>query len=250
MQRNAYVLIGGGFLIALIALIAWQYRSWPLLAPLGSVGSGAATSTLATTTGTQADWQNITITGLWECLPPKSPDSPHTLECAFGVAKDQNDGHYAISTERMSTYPVDVPTGTHVRVEGTLRPPNSTDAGMKYDIDGIIEATSIEKIAGESGIRGTVMLGPTCPVERNPPDPACADKPYATLVAVFKSSDPVHAVALSRSGADGAFSFSLPPGAYTLGAGESNLPRCNHPSVTVKPRAYTTAIIDCDTGIR
>ncbi|HTK33346.1 MAG TPA: hypothetical protein VL335_02235, partial [Candidatus Paceibacterota bacterium] len=42
----------------------------------------------------------------------------------------------------------------------------------------------------DSGVHGTVMLGPTCPVMRNPPDPSCADKPYATLVVVFRSSDP------------------------------------------------------------
>ena len=35
-----------------------------------------------------------------------------------------------------------------------------------------------------SGIRGTVMAGPTCPVERDPPDPNCADKPLSVLVSV------------------------------------------------------------------
>jgi len=34
-----------------------------------------------------------------------------------------------------------------------------------------------------TGIQGTVMAGPTCPVERNPPDPQCADRPLQTLVA-------------------------------------------------------------------
>src|SRR6185436_19079738 len=27
-----------------------------------------------------------------------------------------------------------------------------------------------------SGIRGTILAGPTCPVEHMPPDPQCADK--------------------------------------------------------------------------
>lgn len=31
-----------------------------------------------------------------------------------------------------------------------------------------------------SGVRGAVVLGPTCPAERIPPDPTCAPKPYAT----------------------------------------------------------------------
>lgn len=102
----------------------------------------------------------------------------------------------------------------------------------------------------DSGIRGTVMLGPTCPVERIPPDPNCAPKPYQTLVVVFRASDATHALAFGRSDANGNFSFSLPPGDYTLGAGESNLPRCGHPAVTVEPNGYASATIFCDTGIR
>ena len=102
----------------------------------------------------------------------------------------------------------------------------------------------------DSGIVGTVILGPTCPVERVPPDPACADKPYATLVAVFRASDPVHAFVITQSGADGTFKVSLPPGDYTLGAGEKALPRCDHPAVTVPPTGYATTTISCDTGIR
>lgn len=115
-------------------------------------------------------------------------------------------------------------------------------------------ATSTSGMGGilpyHSGIRGTVILGPTCPVEQNPPLPQCADKPYQTLVAVFKASDAVHAVALIESGKDGMFSVSLPPGDYTLGAGESMLPRCSHLSVTIPPDAYASTTISCDTGIR
>ncbi len=102
----------------------------------------------------------------------------------------------------------------------------------------------------DSGIRGKVMLGPTCPVQRIPPDPACADKPYRTLVAIFRASDPVHAFVLTESGADGTFSAALPPGEYTIGAGESYLPRCGQAQVTVEPGKYASADISCDTGIR
>ena len=102
----------------------------------------------------------------------------------------------------------------------------------------------------KSGVKGRVMLGPTCPVERTPPDPQCADKPYATLVAVFRSGDPVHAAALGQSDANGNFSFSLPPGNYVLGAGTSNLPRCSQVSITVKANTYASTTISCDTGIR
>jgi len=90
--------------------------------------------------------QRISVVGFSECLPHKDTSGPQTLECAFGIAIDQSDGHYAIDTSLMSTYPVDFPTGTKVRVQGIMTPANQLSSIQKYDIDGIIRATSIEKI--------------------------------------------------------------------------------------------------------
>ncbi len=110
--------------------------------------------------------------------------------------------------------------------------------------------TSTGVLPYDSGIYGTVTMGPTCPVEHIPPDQNCADKPYQTIVSVFSANDPVHAIAFTDSNASGDFSFSLPQGEYVLGAGQSSLPRCNHPQVTVKPHSFISAPISCDTGIR
>ncbi len=102
-----------------------------------------------------------------------------------------------------------------------------------------------------SGIRGKVLLGPTCPVERNPPDPNCADRPYQTTVIVIRAEDPTHIFLVTKSDASGIFAVSLPPGQYTLGAGEAKLlPRCDHPLVTVTQNMVASATIHCDTGIR
>jgi hypothetical protein len=101
-----------------------------------------------------------------------------------------------------------------------------------------------------SGIQGTVMLGSMCPVQRIPPDPNCDDKPYQTLITIFHTSDLEHASAIINSDAKGVFSISLPPGDYTLEAGGSNFPRCDHPQVTVGSDSYTSIAISCDTGIR
>ncbi len=90
--------------------------------------------------------QRREIVGFWECLPVKNPNQPHTLECAFGIAVDKSDGHYAVNTSLMSTYPVDFPTGTKVKVTGVVTPVEALSSIQKYDIDGIISATSIEKI--------------------------------------------------------------------------------------------------------
>lgn len=112
----------------------------------------------------------------------------------------------------------------------------------------VIPKTSIETYT--SGVRGTVSLGPTCPVERMPPDPACAPKPYATAIVVYRTgSKSPHLI--GNSNAAGAFEFSLPPGSYTLAAkGGTMLPRCNETSVAIVPDEYTSVTISCDTGIR
>ncbi|MDZ4226417.1 MAG: hypothetical protein U1C66_02920 [Patescibacteria group bacterium] len=101
-----------------------------------------------------------------------------------------------------------------------------------------------------SGVRGTVMMGPTCPVEQYPPQAECADRPYQTLVAVFRASDPTHAFVLTESDVQGMFEVSLPPGDYLVGAGESALPSCTAQEVTVEPDLYTSITVSCDSGIR
>lgn len=86
-----------------------------------------------------------TIIGYWECLPHKDQTGPQTKECALGIAVDQSDGHYAVDTSLVSTYP-DFSTGTKVRVTGLVTPVEALSSIQKYDIDGIIRATGIEKI--------------------------------------------------------------------------------------------------------
>ncbi len=94
---------------------------------------------------TQDSGQRVSVVGYWECLPHKNsgPGTVHTMECAFGIARDQSDGHYAINTSLMSTYPVDRPTGTKVRVSGVVHP---ADPNSPYDIDGVLWATAIERL--------------------------------------------------------------------------------------------------------
>ncbi|HEY5383147.1 MAG TPA: hypothetical protein VIJ88_01165 [Candidatus Paceibacterota bacterium] len=116
----------------------------------------------------------------------------------------------------------------------TTTPGGTGDGGLTY----------------KSGIRGTIMAGPTCPVERNPPDPACADKPLQTLVSIFRASDLAHVVMQIQSNASGTFEVSLPPGNYMVGAGESSLPRCTQTPAVVASNTYTTMVVPCDTGIR
>ncbi len=90
--------------------------------------------------------QRQTLKGKWECLPHKDTAGPQTLECAFGIVEDGTSAHYAIDTSLMETHPVDYPTGVHLRVQGVVTPVEQLSSIQKYDIKGIIRATTIEKL--------------------------------------------------------------------------------------------------------
>lgn len=72
-----------------------------------------------------------------------------------------------------------------------------------------------DPLAEETGIRGVVTAGPTCPVVTDPPDPSCADQPVAGAVLVILDADGVEVVRI-RSADDGSFAVALAPGAYRV----------------------------------
>lgn len=90
-----------------------------------------------------------TIVGTYECLPHRDTSGPQTTECAFGMKEDGTGKHYAINTQLMSsTEWMNTPTNAHIRVEGVVVPIEqlSTNQWQKYDIVGIISATTITRI--------------------------------------------------------------------------------------------------------
>ncbi len=104
-----------------------------------------------------------------------------------------------------------------------------------------------------SGVYGYIHLGPTCPVERYPPDPNCADKPFsnAKVDAVVKSSGVLAGTV--KSDTDGNFHIILSPGTFIIKVSAesgASLPRCNDEEATVTENNFTILNISCDTGIR
>lgn len=103
-----------------------------------------------------------------------------------------------------------------------------------------------------NGIEGLVLLGPICPVMRNPPEPGCADKPYETSL-VATTADGSRIIKQFASGADGKFTVDLMAGEYAIrSAAAANIrPYCNSNGVIkVITGQYTDATVYCDTGIR
>ncbi len=102
--------------------------------------------------------------------------------------------------------------------------------------------------ASSSGVRGTVMIGPTCAVQRVGQE--CADKPYAAELRVVDSADNQQ-VATVSSGANGRFEVALSPGRYRIeSANSKSPPRAEPVEVTVPPHRYVNVSLRFDSGIR
>ena len=67
---------------------------------------------------------------------------------------------------------------------------------------------------GTTGIVGTAVAGPVCPVER-PGDPACAPRPVAGATILIRDATGAD-VATIVTDAAGRFQVALPPGVYTV----------------------------------
>ena len=101
-----------------------------------------------------------------------------------------------------------------------------------------------------SGMYGVAMMGPTCPVEREPPDPSCADRPFEGKLTATSLDGGV--VGTFSTDARGRFNLSVPAGSYEIRAAEPNrLPTCSTAQpVLVVAGQWTPVEVSCDTGIR
>lgn len=103
--------------------------------------------------------------------------------------------------------------------------------------------------SNKSGIEGTVLRGPTCPVVREN-DP-CPDQPFAAPFYVFgeKGKD----IATFQSDEQGHFRVALDPGEYAIVPDESApilFPKNQRKTVVVHQNQFTEVTLLFDTGIR
>jgi hypothetical protein len=98
-------------------------------------------------------------------------------------------------------------------------------------------------------ITGRVLAGPTCPVERIPPDPGCAPRPVSGAAVLFTNSSGQE-VGRALSDANGDFSLMLPRGTYSMVPQPvPGLLRTRAPSVVVVDAPVELTVL-YDTGIR
>lgn len=103
--------------------------------------------------------------------------------------------------------------------------------------------------SGENGIKGKVVLGPTCPVAKQGKD-ECQVKPLQATVLV-KTSDGIKELTRFTSDIQGNFEVILAPGNYLLEPVlKDNLPYGRPQTITVEKDKFTQITISYDTGLR
>ena len=112
-------------------------------------------------------------------------------------------------------------------------------------------ATASPAAPPASGIRGLVLIGPTCPVEPIQPAPECGDRPFVAMIEIRTTTGRL--LRTVRSNRLGRFTVGLPAGVYVLrpraGPGIAR-PIAARRSVSVLPRRFTSVRILYDSGIR
>jgi hypothetical protein len=99
----------------------------------------------------------------------------------------------------------------------------------------------------DSGVRGVVLYGPTCPVQR--PGRSCV-KPYAASISIRR--EPAGTLIVrAHSAADGRFSVRLRAGRYLLQPRNGRpFPRAHSQTISVRRHRFTAVTIRFDSGIR
>jgi hypothetical protein len=112
---------------------------------------------------------------------------------------------------------------------------------------GLSNSVPVRSSHADSGVRGQVVYGPTCPVQRWGDE--CV-RPYRATISI-RSQRTNRLTARVRSTVNGSFSHTLGPGRYLL------VPQTGHPyprssprEITVRSHRYTHVVITYDSGIR
>jgi hypothetical protein len=108
-------------------------------------------------------------------------------------------------------------------------------------------AVSSSAASPDSGVRGRVLYGPTCPVQRV--GQACT-RPFQATITVRREPGE-RFLASIRSSSGGHFTLRLSPGRYRLVPKNGDpFPRGSPVAVVVRAHRYASVTINYDSGIR
>lgn len=106
-------------------------------------------------------------------------------------------------------------------------------------------------VAGEARLDITLVAGPTCPVETNPPDPNCAARPVVNATVAIRDANG-NEVGRLVTDAKGHAAIALPAGVYVVEALPANglMGTPAAVAIFVTPPGPATVTLSYDTGIR
>ena len=168
------------------------------------------------------------------------------VQGAQGIYEAQRAGETALTATGTFNCPPQQPCP---QIAALFRLQIVVPAGLKVRV--VVPQLAADRAApGRFTVNGAVLAGPTCPVERIPPDPGCADRPVkgAEIVVLNSTGE---TVADLLSDADGRFSVSLAPGIYTFKPQRAaGLLGTAPEQVVVVAAADVVVTVRYDTGIR
>jgi hypothetical protein len=196
-------------------------------------------------------------------IGPKNPNligqsawyevSPATVGWRVTITRGWGDCEAGCISRHTWTYAVDGTGAVTLAAESGDPLPAATGGGGG---GGSPSASPPVAVPAEGGpwIVGRATAGPVCPVVRNPPDPACADRPVAGAVIVIRDGAGVE-VARATTGADGTFLVAVPRGGpWTVEAqaveGLMGTPAPFEAEVANGSGAWVSVKVPYDTGIR
>ena len=120
----------------------------------------------------------------------------------------------------------------------------------------LFSCTEQNAIVGSGVLKGKISIGPLCPVERIPPDPACLPtmETYKAWATAVWTANKKSKLATLNPKLDGTYQIVLPSGNYSIDfdvahtntIGSNNLPTI----ISIANMDTTIFNINIDTGIR
>jgi hypothetical protein len=137
--------------------------------------------------------------------------------------------------------------GSTVSSPGATRPTARSTTTVHPDTVPVATTRPTTPAPAGSGVSGTVLFGPQCPVQRA--DQPCPDRPGPASITLERSNGEV--VGRAQAGDDGRFSIAAAPGQYVVRAtSQSSMGGCQSADATVSEGHYSDVTVSCDTGIR
>lgn len=127
-QKNIFLTIGSVIVLAAAAYLLFS----------GNYTREAVSQNLDATP------QNVTLSGVYECLPHIDTSGPQTMECAFGLRTDDGT-YYAVNFGDDALAAQQFQSGARITAEGNvvIKEALSSDYWAKYNMKGIFTVTRL-----------------------------------------------------------------------------------------------------------